>query len=148
MKTYRLPSARWGLLGLGVVLPLGAAHQATSPAPTAEVVQSPAKKVDINTADIPTLEAIPEIGTNMANAVVAARPFKSVEDLHRVVKIDAEKMATLRHKVFVSAVKPTAPAGPEPAPSGVSPRSPLKETTAKSAQEVTDRYDQKTKKKP
>ena len=53
-------------------------------------------KVDINTADIPTLEAIPEIGTNFANAVVAARPFKSVEDLDRVLKLGPEDGKTPR----------------------------------------------------
>ena len=98
-------------------------------------------KVDINTADIPTLEAIPEIGTNFANAVVAARPFKSVEDLDRVLKLGPEKMAKLRAKVTASAVKTPAPTGSDPR-QGISQPTTVNEGKAVDHKKVTERYDQ------
>lgn len=97
-----------GVLGLGFLPRTIGADTAQKP-----VAASPsaphAGKIDLNTADIPTLESIPEIGTNFANAVVAARPFKSVEDVNRVLKLSPEKLNTLRGKVMASAVKPTSP---------------------------------------
>lgn len=96
------------LLGLSFISRTNGAD--TKPAPGAASPSAPLlKQVDLNTADIPTLESIPEIGTNFANAVVAARPFKSVEDVNRVLKLSPEKLNDLRRKVLVSAVKPSSP---------------------------------------
>ena len=76
---------------------------------TAATASSERPKIDLNTAEIPVLESIPEIGTNFANAVVASRPLKSVDDLERILKIGPEKMKTLREKVMVSPVHPVSP---------------------------------------
>ena len=109
---------------------------------------APQTKIDVNTADIPTLEAIPEIGTDLTNAVVAARPFKSVDDLARVRGITPQKMATLRERVWVSPPPaPTAtPTGQKTA--GPSKPAPTKKVEATSAQEVTERYDRAQANKP
>lgn len=85
---------------------------------------APEGKIDINTADIPTLEAIPEIGTSFANAVVAARPFKSVYELQPILKISAEKMVALHAKVTALPPKTPAPLAPQPTakPSSAQPK--------------------------
>lgn len=89
------------------VLSAGSASILSGAEPT-----DPSGKVDINTADIPALEAIPEIGTSSANAVVAARPFKSVYELQPILKISAEGMVALHAKVTASPPKTPSPLAP------------------------------------
>jgi hypothetical protein len=107
-------------------------------------VADAAGKVDINTADIPTLEAVPEIGTNFANAVVANRPFKSVYELQPILKISAEKMVALHAKVTASPPKIPSPIANEPSPSTTTPvagkasAEPAPTPTLASKQERTD----------
>lgn len=104
---------------------------------------APAKKVDLNTADISALEAIPEIGSEFADAVVAGRPYKSVEDFGRVLRLNPEKMAALRPKVWASPVKPTA--APTTTPPTSTPSKPPRanDGQATPAQAVTERYQKK-----
>ena len=59
-------------------------------------------KVDLNTATAQKLESVPEIGPQAARAIIAARPFSSVDDLDRVKGISAEQLEQIRAKVFVS----------------------------------------------
>ena len=108
MKTTFLRGVGCLLLGLGFSWPLAAADKTEKPAARA----AQAGKVDINTAEPAALEALPEIGTDLANAIIAARPFKSVDDLERVSGIGPVKMKTLRNKVVASPVKETT--GPKP----------------------------------
>ena len=129
----------FALLAPTSLLPVRAAEtgpRAESAAPAAE-----RGKIDINTADIPALESIPEIGTNFANAVVAARPFKSVDDLDRIIKIGPEKMKQLREKVIASPAKPTAGS---PGVNPIADRSkpaPFNDGKALDRKDVSERYD-------
>jgi hypothetical protein len=135
-------------LSLAAFAPLFAADAETPVSPQANAGKGAHRtKVDINTADIPTLEAIPEIGTNFANAVVAARPFKSVDDLQRILRVGPEKMDTLRTRVMASPVKVVVQPPSKPQPSGVAKPSPVNDGKAVPRGEVTERYDQKTPKK-
>ncbi len=77
---------------------------------SAAAVETPAR-VDINNADISSLETIPEIGARFAAAVVAARPFKSVDELQHIIKLSAVHMDALRAKVV--ALPPKQPASAE-----------------------------------
>ena len=89
-----------GLLAVGGI----AAAQVESkpaPAPASAATPGPRAQVDLNTAEIPALEALPEIGTDLANAVVSGRPYKSVDDVARVLKLPPEKLASLRAKVLL-----------------------------------------------
>jgi hypothetical protein len=109
MKTFSMV-AGLALLCAGSVSTLCGGEPAAAPAALPE----DQGKVDINTADIPTLEAIPEIGTSFANAVVAARPFKSIYELERILKIGPEKMVELHAKVTVSPPKVPSPLAMKP----------------------------------
>ena len=106
-----------------------------------------AAKVDLNTADIPALEAIPEIGTDLANGVVAARPFKSVDEAARVLKLSPQKMASLRERVFVSPPKPATATPTGQQTTGPSTPPTTKDGLATPAREVTERYDRAQAKK-
>lgn len=61
-----------------------------------------AAKVDLNTADVATLEQLPGVGRTTAEAIVKARPFSTVNDLERVPGIGPGKLENLRDRVTVS----------------------------------------------
>jgi hypothetical protein len=137
-------------LSAGFFLTPGWSQAAASPSANVATPNGaqPAQKVDLNTADIPTLEAVPEIGTDLANAVVAGRPYKSVDDFARVLRLSPEKMTTLRAKVWVSPAKiSAAPATTTPRTGGPSKPPPTNEGKATAAKDVTERYDRGQAKK-
>jgi hypothetical protein len=148
MAVHRMmKAATLCLVGFLAVGGWASAQEEPKPAPSAAATQVQRAQVDLNTADIPALEAVPEIGTDLANAVVSGRPYKSVEDAARVLKLPPEKMATLRPKVFVSPPKATASTPPD-APNSANtanttPGRPPQTNDGKaiSRQEVTERYD-------
>jgi competence protein ComEA len=57
--------------------------------------------VDINTADEKTLESLPGVGKATAKAIVAGRPYKSVDDLKRVKGMSDKKIQALKGKISV-----------------------------------------------
>ena len=57
--------------------------------------------VDINTADQKTLESLPGIGKATAAAIIAGRPYKSVDDLKRVKGMNDAKVQALKDKITV-----------------------------------------------
>lgn len=132
-----------GVLALGGTA-RGQGEPAATPSPAEN--SAPRAKVDLNTASIPALEALPEIGTDFANAVVAGRPYKSVEDASRVLKLSPEKMASLRTKVLVSPPKATASTPPDSRNNKPSKPPQANDGKATSAQTVTERYDREQEK--
>ncbi len=76
---------------------------------------SHSQKININTATAAELETLPHVGPSTANAIIAARPFKSIEDLKQVNGISDARFAELRSKVMVSSVHtPSNPAKVKP----------------------------------
>jgi DNA uptake protein ComE-like DNA-binding protein len=57
---------------------------------------TPLGKIDINTATEKELKMIPGIGPVMAARIIAARPFRSADDLKKVSGIGDKKYATIR----------------------------------------------------
>ncbi len=53
-------------------------------------------KLDINVASLAELESIPGIGPALANRILAARPFKTADDLRKVEGIGATRYGKLR----------------------------------------------------
>lgn len=80
------------------------------PSPTA-----PTGPVDLNSARAEDLETLPGVGPAMAQAIIAGRPYKSVDDLERVKGFGTAKVAALKDRVQV--VSPPAPARPAAATS-------------------------------
>jgi competence protein ComEA len=76
--------------------------------------------VDLNTADLKALEALPGVGPATAQKIIAARPFKSVDDLSKVKGMSKAKVEALKDKVTVvqekAAAPKTKPAPVAPAP--------------------------------
>lgn len=76
-----------------------------------------ANVVDLNTASQQELETLPEIGKASARKIMAARPFKSVDELSKA-GLGAKSIAVLKPLVTVSSAPvtstKTAPASPAP----------------------------------
>jgi competence protein ComEA len=83
--------------------PVGAKVKAKASAKT-NAADSPAAsdgKVDINTAGQAALEALPGIGATVAKAIIAGRPWKSVDDLDSIRGLGKARIDTLRSLVTV-----------------------------------------------
>jgi DNA uptake protein ComE-like DNA-binding protein len=63
-------------------------------------------KVDLNTSDLAALESIPSIGPETARAIVAARPFKTIDDLSRIKGVSPERLEQIRSNVKVERPAP------------------------------------------
>lgn len=76
---------------------------APPPRPSAGIrkIQPGEPPIDVNSASAEELQRLPGIGPVTANAIVAARPFKSVEDLDRVKGIGKKTLDKLRPFVVV-----------------------------------------------
>jgi len=68
----------------------------------------PAGKIDLNTASSQQLQALPGVGPALAGKIIAARPYKSVEDLQRVRGMGARVFEQIRGQLTVT----TPPAQP------------------------------------
>ncbi len=77
-------------------------EKTTASTSTSSKSTSTGRKVDVNTADAVTLETLPGVGPTTAQAIMAARPFASIDDLERVSGIGAARLAALRDQVTVS----------------------------------------------
>lgn len=91
------------ILGL-VALLLAAPHMqaAETKAKSTEAKGKAGAKIDINTADAATLQTLPGVGPATAQAIIAARPFSSVDDLEKVSGIGAAKLTDLKPMVRAS----------------------------------------------
>lgn len=95
---------------------------ASRPAPPVRTTPSEVRsdhRVNLNTADAATLEALPGVGPVIAKEIVAARPFRNINDLEKVSGIGPAKFAELKDLVTVE----SATVRPAPARQKAEPRS-------------------------
>jgi competence protein ComEA len=76
---------------------------------------APGTPVDLNTADLKTLEFLPGVGPTLAKRIMDARPIQSLDELAKVKGMSKTKVAALKDKVTFGAAAPAAPAA-QPAP--------------------------------
>ncbi len=74
---------------------------AATPVSTSKSNQAPATVVNINSASLAQLEALPGIGPVKAQAIMKARPFTSIDDLKKVKGIKEATIAKIRPYVSV-----------------------------------------------
>jgi competence protein ComEA helix-hairpin-helix repeat region len=61
--------------------------------------QSRTARVDINSADVKTLETLPGIGPTLADRIVAGRPYHSADDLAKVKGLSKSKIDAIQDKI-------------------------------------------------
>ena len=94
-----------------VVLPalvLGITTDSYAKKKSAEDPGKDAALIDLNNADQKTLESLPGVGKSTAKAIIAGRPYKSVDDLKRVKGMSDKKINAIRNQVTVGAAAATA----------------------------------------
>ncbi len=94
---------------------VGAAGAAAVPAAKPSVAL-----IDINSADEKALESLPGIGKSTAKAIVAGRPYKSLEDLKRVKGMSDKKINAIKDQVTVGAAAATVAPSAMPSAAGIS----------------------------
>lgn len=67
------------------------------------------KRIDLNTATPAELQTLPGIGAVTAAAIVAGRPYRSVDELEKVRGLGASHVAALRDRVTVAGPALAAP---------------------------------------
>ena len=55
--------------------------------------------VDVNSADVKTLETLPGIGSTVAERIVEGRPYKNLEDLEKVKGLGKSKLDAIQGKI-------------------------------------------------
>ncbi len=107
---------------------------------TKAAAAAPTGKVNINEAKADELETLPGIGPARAKEIIAARPFKSVEDLEKVKGLGKERVDAIRDRVivFAPAVAPVTPAATtKPATKAMTKTTPKAATEAPKAKLAT-----------
>ena len=56
-------------------------------------------RVNVNSADVKTLETLPGVSSSLANKIVAGRPYKSLDDLKKVKGMSQSKIDGLKNHV-------------------------------------------------
>lgn len=86
------------------VIGAGAATQ-TSSKSSGSAAQT-TTKVDVNSADLKTLETLPGVGPATAERIVSGRPFNSLSDLEKVKGLSKAKVDELKDKVTFGPMAP------------------------------------------
>jgi competence protein ComEA len=95
MQTKSLPTRSFSSIVAPVILVTALAFSTLT-------VQGQTKtqgRVDVNSADVKTLETLPGIGSTLANRIVAGRPYHSVDDLAKVKGLSKSKIDAIQDKI-------------------------------------------------
>ncbi len=84
---------------------------AKAKAPAAATAAPGGAPINLNTADAETLQTLPRIGPATARAIIAGRPYATVEELEKVKGLGPARIDALRPLVTVGASTAATPAG-------------------------------------
>lgn len=91
---------------VGEICVLGALAAQPSTKPVNATAKN-AARIDVNSADVQTLETLPGVGPATAKRIVEGRPFKNLSDLEKVKGLSKTKVEALKDKVTFGAVSAT-----------------------------------------
>ncbi len=108
---------------------VGAASAKAKAKTVAAPMEKKPGKVNVNTAEIAELESLPGVGAAIAKAIVAGRPWKSVDDLEKIRGLGrGPRFERLRELIAVDGAASSGPASKVAAPKIRSARAVLKST--------------------
>jgi competence ComEA-like helix-hairpin-helix protein len=81
------------LLALVFLVGSNAADPASGPLPT---------RIDLNKASKETIELLPGVGPKLAQEIILARPYRTIDDLDKVKGIGPKKLQQIRPRVFIA----------------------------------------------
>jgi competence ComEA-like helix-hairpin-helix protein len=59
-------------------------------------------RIDINNASKETIELLPGVGPKLAQEIILARPYRTIDDLDKVKGIGPKKLQQIRPRVFIT----------------------------------------------
>ena len=124
-----------------VTAPLAQAQEKKTPA------QGKKSLVDVNSADVKTIETLPGIGPVLAQRIIEGRPYKTLADLEKVKGLSKAKLDAIKDDVTFgsapTAAKETAKKAkaPKPTTTTVDSKAP-QQTTPATAQQTGPKKDQ------
>ena len=87
--------------------PVAQAQEKNTPAQAQTPTQGKKSQVDVNSADVKTLETLPGIGPVLAQRIIEGRPYKTLADLGKVKGLSKAKLDAIKDDVtFGSAPTP------------------------------------------
>ncbi len=95
--------------------------------------------IDLNSADQKTLESLPGVGKSTAKAIIAGRPYKSVDDLKKVKGISESKFNKIKDIVTVGAATVKPAAAPSPAAGAAAAPAAASQKAAPAQKEATEK---------
>jgi len=121
--------------------PLAQAQEKKTPAQAQTPTQGKKSPVDVNSADVKTLETLPGIGPVLAQRIIEGRPYKTVADLGKVKGLSKAKLDAIKDDVtFGSATTPAKETAAKPTTTAES-KAP-QQTTPATAQQTGPKKDQ------
>ncbi len=111
MTPFHNPASRLRVAILAVALFVGAfalqtpMAQARDDSTSAQTTKS---KVDVNSADLQTLETLPGIGPSLAQKIVDGRPYKKLADLQKVNGLSKSKVNAFKKDITFGPVATAA----------------------------------------
>jgi len=97
----------------------GSTPKTAAPGRMATPASAPGARVNLNTATAAELQTLPGVGPAYAREIIAARPFRSVDELSRLKGLGPARVEAIRNRVVVgepTAPVATAPVAPVPTP--------------------------------
>lgn len=75
--------------------------------------------IDLNNAEEKVLQSLPGIDASMAKAIIAGRPYKSIDDLKKIPGMTDKLISGIKDKVTFGAAKGTTAPAAIPSASGI-----------------------------
>ena len=129
-----------------VYAPMAQAQEKKTPAQAQAPTKGKKSQVDVNSADVKTLESLPGIGPVLAQRIIEGRPYKTLADLGKVKGLSKAKLDAIKDDLTFgpapTPAKETAKKEKAVKPTATAESKALPQTTPATAQQAAPKKDQ------